>query len=42
MGQLYDVSLVTLVAFGMAAQLAGAGIFLWLRRPLAAAVEAAR
>ena len=42
MGQLYDVSLVTLVAFGVAAQLVGAGIFLWLRRPLAAAVEAAR
>jgi len=36
MGKLYDLSLVALVVFGMAAQLAAAGCFLWLRRPLAA------
>lgn len=42
MGQLYDVSLVALVAFGVTAQLLAAGMFFWLRRPLAAAVEANR
>ncbi len=41
MGQLYDVSLVAVVAFGVVMQLAAAGMFLWLRRPLAAAAEAA-
>ena len=39
MGVLYDFSLVALVIFGMAAQLAAAGFFFWLRRPLAAAAE---
>lgn len=37
MGVLYDFSLLALVIFGMAAQLAAAGFFFWLRRPLAAA-----
>jgi hypothetical protein len=37
MGVLYDFSLVALVAFGIAAQLAAAGFFFWLRKPLAAA-----
>ena len=35
MGALYSVSIVALVAFGVVAQLAGAGIFLALRRRLA-------
>lgn len=35
MGVLYDFSLLALVVFGIAAQLAAAGLFLWLRRPLA-------
>ncbi|HEX3144849.1 MAG TPA: MFS transporter [Pyrinomonadaceae bacterium] len=35
MGVLYDFSLVALVVFGMVAQLAAAGLFIWLRRPLA-------
>jgi MFS family permease len=35
MGVLYDFSLVALVVFGMAAQLAAAILFIWLRRPLA-------
>jgi MFS family permease len=39
MGVLYDFSLLALVIFGMAAQLAAAGLFFWLRRPLAAAAE---
>ena len=39
MGVLYDFSLVALVIFGMAAQLAAAGFFFWLRRPLAVAAE---
>ena len=34
MGVLYDFSLVALVVFGMAAQLAAAGFFFWLRKPL--------
>ncbi|MGI8741271.1 MAG: MFS transporter [Bryobacteraceae bacterium] len=37
MGFLYDHSIATLVAFGMAFQLAAAALFLWVRRPLAAA-----
>lgn len=36
MGVLYDFSLVALVVFGMAAQLAAAGFFFWLRKPLTA------
>jgi MFS family permease len=40
MGLLYDRSLTALVAFGMGAQLAAAIVFLWLRRPLAAAIAA--
>ena len=40
MGALYDHSLVALVAFGMATQLAGAFVFWRLRRPLAAAIAA--
>ena len=39
MGVLYDFSLVALVVFGMAAQLAAAGFFLWLRKPLAVATD---
>ena len=35
MGVLYDFSLVALVVFGMVAQLVAAGLFIWLRRPLA-------
>ncbi|HEX8072497.1 MAG TPA: MFS transporter [Pyrinomonadaceae bacterium] len=38
MGLLYDHSLVLLVAFGVAAQLAAAFMFLWLRGPLRAAI----
>src|SRR5256714_1271480 len=34
MGVLYDFSLVALVVFGIAAQLAAAVLFLWLRKPL--------
>ncbi|HTS30381.1 MAG TPA: MFS transporter [Bryobacteraceae bacterium] len=41
MGLLYDHSIVALVVFGMALQLFAAGMFLWLRRPLAAAAAAA-
>jgi MFS family permease len=37
MGLLYDHSLIALVAFGVAAQLVAAGMFVWLKRPLAAA-----
>lgn len=37
MGVLYDYSLTALVVFGILAQLAAAGMFLWLRKPLAAA-----
>lgn len=39
MGLLYDHSLMALVAFGIAAQLAAAGMFVWLKRPLAAAAN---
>ena len=35
MGVLYDYSLVALVGFGIAAQLAAAVLFIWLRKPLA-------
>jgi MFS family permease len=35
MGVLYDFSLIALVVFGMVAQLLAAGLFIWLRRPLA-------
>ena len=38
MGGLYEYSLVTLVAFGMIAQLAGAWVFWRLRKPLAEAI----
>lgn len=41
MGWLYGVSLPLLVGFGVAAQLAAAVWFFWLRRPLASAIEAA-
>jgi MFS-type transporter involved in bile tolerance (Atg22 family) len=40
MGVLYDFSLVALVIFGIVAQLAAAGLFIWLRRPLAEAHRA--
>src|SRR5450755_4606618 len=39
MGLLYDHSLIALVAFGIAAQLAAAGMFVWLKKPLAAAAN---
>jgi len=39
MGLLYDHSLMALVAFGIAAQLVAAGMFVWLKRPLAAAAN---
>jgi MFS family permease len=39
MGLLYDHSLVALVAFGIAAQLVSAGMFVWLKRPLAEAAH---
>jgi predicted MFS family arabinose efflux permease len=35
MGVLYDRSLMALVVFGMAMQLLSAGIFFWIKRPLA-------
>ncbi len=41
MGALYAVSFVWLVVFGVASQLAGSVIFLWLRRPLAEAAAKA-
>lgn len=37
MGLLYDRSVVTLVAFGVTMQIVAAVMFVWLRRPLAAA-----
>jgi len=40
MGMLYDHSLMALVVFGMLFQLGAAGMFFWLRRPLAAAAAA--
>ena len=40
MGVLYDHSLMALVIFGVAAQIISAGIFAWLKRPLAEAVQA--
>jgi MFS family permease len=39
MGVLYDFSLMALVVFGMAAQLAAAVLFVWLRKPLASMKE---
>jgi MFS family permease len=39
MGVLYDYSLLALVIFGIAAQLIAATLFVWLRRPLAAATQ---
>jgi len=42
MGVLYDYSLMALVIFGIAAQLTAAILFVWLRRPLAAASAKAR
>jgi MFS family permease len=39
MGMLYDHSLVALVAFGITAQLLAAGVFVWLKKPLAAAAH---
>ena len=40
MGLLYDRSLIALVVFGLAFQIASAALFFWLRRPLAAAAAA--
>jgi predicted MFS family arabinose efflux permease len=40
MGLLYDHSIMALVVFGVAAQLAAAAMFVYLRRPLAAAIAA--
>jgi hypothetical protein len=39
MGLLYDHSLIALVVFGTVAQLAAAGMFVWLKKPLAAAAN---
>jgi MFS family permease len=39
MGWLYDHSISALIVFGVAAQVAAAVFFLWLRKPLAAAAE---
>lgn len=39
MGLLYDHSLLALVAFGIAFQLAAAAMFVWLKRPLAEAAH---
>ena len=41
MGWLYGISIAALVTFGVAAQLAAAVMFFWLRRPLAEASHAA-
>jgi predicted MFS family arabinose efflux permease len=41
MGFLYDRSIVALVTFGILAQVIAAGMFFWLRKPLAEAIEAA-
>ena len=40
MGLLYDFSLLALVVFGLLAQIVSAAVFIWLRRPLAAASSA--
>jgi MFS family permease len=40
MGLLYDHRIVALVLFGMAAQVTAAGMFFWLRKPLAEAIAA--
>jgi len=37
MGWLYDHSINALIVFGIAAQVAAAAVFFWLRKPLAAA-----
>ena len=42
MGLLYERSLIALVAFGVLMQLAAAGMFVWLRGPLAAAAQDAK
>jgi hypothetical protein len=39
MGLLYDHSLMALVVFGIVAQLLAAGMFVWLKKPLAAAAQ---
>jgi MFS family permease len=39
MGLLYDHSLIALVVFGITAQLVASGMFVWLKRPLAAAAN---
>jgi len=39
MGYLYGHSLLALVVFGVVAQIAAAIMFLWLRAPLAKAIE---
>ena len=39
MGVLYDRSLMALVVFGMVVQILSAGIFVWIKRPLAAAAQ---
>ena len=39
MGWLYDHSIAALIVFGIAAQVAAAAFFLWLRKPLAAAAK---
>ena len=41
MGFLYQYSIVALVVFGVAVQLIAAGMFVWLRRPLAEAAATA-
>ena len=39
MGMLYDYSITALIVFGIAGQIASALLFLWLRKPLAAAAK---
>jgi MFS family permease len=39
MGLLYDRSIIALIVFGVAGQIGSAFLFLWLRRPLAAAAK---
>jgi MFS family permease len=41
MGLLYDHSLMALVVFGIAAQLVAAGMFVWLKKPLAESIGVA-
>src|SRR5215472_3097115 len=40
MGRLYEVSLTALVIFGVTAQIIAAGLFVWLKQPLARAATA--